>query len=292
VRKLVTIYVTKLMNFVRYHHGDAIAYMNYWANARIGSGSSSGMTEETLDAIKKHQVKCQEISKKAEDVITEQVVKKTQSTLYSTDVDGDGTLTMDQDDQYVLYELSMKFTEWAQGQSGRVKDAFLTGPPSTIEEFMEPHQIILYSLKLLRVGGVAIAIAAAERMFQSVYRKRVYVYDEDPPNLAWFLGTVLLIDLAIHAIVALLLVIVMYILSRGDNTFPINPELMRMWVFDYLVATVPIALILLSTSTVLRFKKYFRYKYEGQRAIRAMAKITFYTYAVVLPIPFYRMTYG
>jgi hypothetical protein len=120
----------------------------------------------------------------------------------------------------------------------------------------------------------------------------VYVYDEDPPNLAWFLGTVLLIDLAIHAIVALLLVIVMYILSRGDNTFPINPELMRMWVFDYLVATVPIALILLSTSTVLRFKKYFRYKYEGQRAIRAMAKITFYTYAVVLPIPFYRMTYG
>lgn len=287
VRNLVSIYVTKHLNFVRYHHGDAIAYMNYWANASSGT---SGMTAETLELIKKHQAKCKDISDDAKKRINDDVIKVTQSILYAPDaVEG---IVLDQDDQYVIYELSMNFTEWAQGQIGRVEEAFLTGPPSTIEEFMEPHQIILYSLKLLRVGIAAIAIAAAERIFQSVYRKRVYVYDEDPPNLAWFLGTVLLIDLAIHAIVALVLVIIMHIFARGDNTFPVNRDLMRMWVFDYFVATVPVALILLSTATVLRFKKYFRYKYEGQRAIRAMAKITFYTYAVVLPIPFYRMTYG
>jgi hypothetical protein len=283
VRNFVSIFTTKLLDFVRYQHGDAIAYMNYWTNA-------TDLPGEHLDNIKQHNKVCKDISDAVQKTITDDVIKKMQSELYASDVDG--ALVLDQDDQYVIYELNTRFADWAQEQSMRVTDAFMTGPPSTIEEFMEPHQIVLYALKLVRVGSAAIAIAAAERLFQSVYRKRVYVYDEDPPNLAWFLGAILLIDLAIHVVLAVILAIVMSIFARSDNTFPINRDLMAMWAFDYFASTVPIALVLLSTSAVLRFKKYFRYKYEGQRAIRAMAKIAFYTYAVVLPIPFYRMTYG
>lgn len=283
VRNFVSIFVTKILNFVRYQHGDAIAYMNYWTNA-------TDLPTEYLEKIKEHNKTCRQISEDVQSAITKDVITKTQAELYAPDVDG--VLMLDPDDQYVIYELNSRFADWAQEQSARVQDAFLTGPPSTIEEFMEPHQIILYSLKLVRVGVAAIAIAAAEKLFQSVYRKRVYVYDEDPPNLAWFLGAILLIDLAIHVLVAIVLAVVMSIFARADNTFPINRNLMTMWAFDYFASTVPIALVLLSTGAVLRFKKYFRYKYEGQRAIRAMAKIAFYTYAVFLPIPFYRMTYG
>jgi hypothetical protein len=283
VKNMVSVYTNKLLNFVRYHHGDAIAYMNYWS-------AVPGLADEVRKTIEKHQADCDAIIKKVNDRIQNDVVKAVHKALYSTDVDS--SIVLDQDDQFVLYELNSKFAEWATEQSARVNNSFTTGPPSTIEEFMEPQQILLYSLKLLRVGIAAIAIAAAEKIFQSVYKKRVYVYDEEPPNLLWFIGLVLLIDLAIHAIVAVILTVIAQIFASSNNTFPVNRDMLMMWGFDYVISTLPIALITMCTATVLKFKKYFRYKYEGQRAIRALAKIVFYTYAVILPIPFYRMTYG
>jgi hypothetical protein len=283
VKNMVSVYTNKLLNFVRYHHGDAIAYMNYWS-------AVPGLADEVKKTIEKHQADCDAIVKKVNDRIQNDVVKAVHKALYSTDVDS--SIVLDQDDQFVIYELNSKFAEWATEQAARVNDSFTTGPPSTIEEFMEPQQILLYSLKLLRVGIAAIAIAAAEKIFQSVYKKLVYVYDEEPPNLAWFIGLVLLIDLAIHAIIAVILTITAQIFASSNNTFPVNRDMLMMWGFDYVISTIPIALITLCTATVLKFKKYFRYKYEGQRAIRALAKVAFYTYAVILPIPFYRMTYG
>jgi hypothetical protein len=261
--------------------------MNFWATA-----SGTNISDDILKLIQEHHDTTLRIVKTFEETVRYNVIKDVTDTLTSTNNSDKTKIVLDQDEQYKIYEANSKFAEWADQQIDNVRNLFETGAPSTLEELFESRQLVLYSLKLARIGVAAIAVAVAERLFQSLYRKRVYNYSEEPPSLLWFLGLVILIDLAIHAIVAVILSVVMFVFSSHENAFPIDRDMMRLWAFDYIIALVPISLILISTAMVLTFKKYFRYKYEGERAIRAMAKITFYTYAVIMPIPFYRLTYG
>jgi hypothetical protein len=43
---------------------------------------------------------------------------------------------------------------------------------------------------------------------------------------------------------------------------------------------------------VIKRKKYFRYKYEGDRGIRAMQQMVMYVYNVLLFVPFFRLANG
>ena len=130
----------------------------------------------------------------------------------------------------------------------------------------------------------------ASKVFQSMYNKATYGGGGgDPPSPMIFLGLLPALDLAYNAAVVALLFTAMHFFKAPDNEFPIDKYMMMQWLLDY-VATTGINLLLGAViGTVIKDKKYFRYKYEGDRGIRAMQSMVFDVYCVVLPIPFFRL---
>jgi uncharacterized protein YbjT (DUF2867 family) len=80
--------------------------------------------------------------------------------------------------------------------------------------------------------------------------------------------------------------------KTGSNSFPVDDAFLRMWAIDAAAVAVSVAVLAFLVAEVVQSKKYFRYKYEGERGIRAVRDMSFYIYCVLLPVPFHRLVRG
>ena len=143
----------------------------------------------------------------------------------------------------------------------------------------------MYALKALRLLTAWATLLVATRTFQDAYRDRVYTRDESPPNPAWFVLLFVAADLAVQAVVVGILLALRHMLGES----PIDGHLITAWLVDVAASTAVVAAISLVIGQVIKHKKYFRYKYEGERGIRAMREMVYYAYCVTVPAPFYRL---
>jgi hypothetical protein len=122
-----------------------------------------------------------------------------------------------------------------------------------------------------------------------MYTDRVYDKNAEPPHPAVMIAIFLGVDAAFVAITAVILSIVKNLLSNGLGTFPIDDYLFSRWGLDYFLSTIVIAIIALIMSDVVGKRKYFRYRFEGERGIRALETMVRYSAGVIILLPFYRM---
>jgi hypothetical protein len=102
---------------------------------------------------------------------------------------------------------------------------------------------------------------------------------------------ILALDAALHAAVAVALLSASHVFKTEDNSFPVDGSLVSAWALDWAAATAAVAVLALLLGSVVQSKKYFRYKYEGERGIRALRDMIFYVYCVTVPVPFFRLTF-
>jgi hypothetical protein len=148
--------------------------------------------------------------------------------------------------------------------------------------------LVVYMLKAVRVFLLWAALVFAKSIFMPFYTQAVYVRNEKPPHPAYFVLAFLLTDVALNLGVYALLRMLHYVFRSPDNNFPIDDTTMRAFMIDYGISTTLIVVLSLTIAAVIRRKKYFRYRFEGDRGIRAMSTMIWGLSSVILIIPYFR----
>ena len=121
-----------------------------------------------------------------------------------------------------------------------------------------------------------------------MYTKTVYVKNKDPPSILTFYG----LFLGFSFSTMLFVVAVLYILSLIfknplDGSLAINGDLIVKYITDMFVYHVLTGLLLIVVGVMLQQKRYFKYKTEGPRAIRAYSEIIAIISAITIVIPYF-----
>jgi hypothetical protein len=135
----------------------------------------------------------------------------------------------------------------------------------------------LYAIKLARLLLMYCAISIAVRISEADYVERVYGRNEPPPSLWSVLLTIAAFILVFDALLLALL------RALGDvsksPTFG-NPGFRRFVMLESAIYTAFVLTVGYWVMTLVAKKKYFNYKMDGLRALRAMKEIVM---ALVVP---------
>jgi len=185
----------------------------------------------------------------------------------------DGILEVD---QYVK-DMEMRIRKAYEGKLLRLLDVF-----------MDSQFLIMYGIKAARIGSVWVALLFAERYFQLSYAKLVYGENKDPPHPARMVGVFVMLDVLINLCILAVLFMVRA-LYKSQPRFPIDMVFIGGYLLDYVCTMVVILLLGVVIGDVIHKKKYFRYRYEGDRGVRALKTMLFYISIIVIVVPFFRL---
>jgi hypothetical protein len=158
-----------------------------------------------------------------------------------------------------------------------------------MEIIFDSQFFILYVIKGLRILFSYVSFFLASRVFSPMYEDAVYDGKKNPPPLWKFMFIFAGFDISFNAFLIVILYILKLLFKTDDNSFLIDNSLFTKYVADYLVVLSVIMLIGILMSRVITNKKFFKYKYEGIRAIRAFENMMFSASIVLNCFPFFLM---
>jgi len=136
----------------------------------------------------------------------------------------------------------------------------------------KPAQAIFQiATKLMRIMLSYVALTITTNYFVQVYMNKVLVNGENPPKLTNFVYMYAIIDGIVFAIISALLYSATGIIDMGVNSETFTTTVLP----DYMVASMLTALTGSIVASKMYDKKYFLYKDDGMRGIRALKDIMF-----------------
>ena len=282
--------------FVTRQHGEGLRYMQYWNDIHLNDPERDPKKKlvndkQVVDLLVSHSKLRQDL----ENQVIETMVKSPTAVLAEAEKARVIAMTkqplLDEHHQIIVDKEFDRLREWIVAQTEQGQELYLRGSPTLLESMMDSTVIGVYILKAIRLGIAWVSLRVASRTFQAWYSRAVYEQNGTPPNPAFFVALFLGLDAALHAVVLTILYGIMMLYKSQENDFPIDSNLLSAWALDYAMATVVVGVISVILAMVVRSKKYFRYRYEGERGIRALQEMCLSTYAVILFLPFYRLAY-
>jgi hypothetical protein len=128
----------------------------------------------------------------------------------------------------------------------------------------------------------------AAKLLQDNYTQEVYVERIAPSPLTTFVWYYAAFQLAFAILILTVMAGVVYVYAGTTSELAV---LVRFAAVDIAIELVVTAIILLFVANVMQNKKYFNYRYEGLRAIRALRTMAFRVSLVTNAIP-YQMLFG
>lgn len=147
--------------------------------------------------------------------------------------------------------------------------------------------IIIYILKLINYGFLVASLYISGRLFSEIYMKKVYAEDEHPPNILQFLGLCLILHAGLNLFLIIVLLLLMAIFKTNNNVFAINMYVISRYFFDFVLSVLFFSICSIIIGSIIQKKKYFRYKTEGLRAIRAYKEILMYCAIIIFLLPYF-----
>jgi hypothetical protein len=289
-RRTIGGYVARHINFLLRKHRDAVDYINYW-HAMVEAGIVTD--EDVIKDIKSYQDLRKEMVVTVKAKLLEDAAAKVRSALeMSVHAKAVGShIGMSEVQASEVDEAFTKLLVWIGDQGDRVGMMYARGRGS-LRDSLDAQFMLIYGLKLLRLLIAWFALRVAGKVFQNMYDDRVYSRDDRPPEPIMFVAMFMGVDLALNVVVAAVLIFVKHLFKTVDNEFPIDRHMLTLWGFDYLLSSLVVFAVAVIIGQVIKRKKYFRYKYEGDRGIRAMQQMVMYVYNVLLFVPFFRLANG
>ena len=145
--------------------------------------------------------------------------------------------------------------------------------------------VIFIVFKFMRIGLSFASLLITKNMTSQIYMDKVLVQDENPPHLKNFIYLYSAIEFSM-SIVSLLLI---YSLNATFDLKLISPEInifSQYLIPDMIVSSGLNMIFGLIIANIMFDKKYFLYKDDGLRGIRALNEILFKTSVVINLIPF------
>lgn len=160
---------------------------------------------------------------------------------------------------------------------------------SIMDIIFDTQFMTLYILKIINYGFFALSLYLAERLFSEMYMKKVYGNGSNPPDLLAYIGITLALNVAFILFLVVILLLIMYIFKSPSNTFVIDSRLIKKFLIDYMITTVIAGIIGVICGSIIQKKRYFRYKTEGLRGVRALNELMLSLVALITVVPFFYM---
>lgn len=159
---------------------------------------------------------------------------------------------------------------------------------NALDVLRDPTFLIMYVLKGLRVLLVWAALTFASGIFTPLYTDAVYKLNKAPPSPLWFVLIFVAIDMGLNLAMLVVLLALKYMFDAPGSGFPVNGHLLKAYAIDYAVSTAMLTALSLVIASVIARKKYFRYRFEGDRGIRAMRDMLLLVATAILFVPYFR----
>lgn len=144
---------------------------------------------------------------------------------------------------------------------------------------------LTFAYKVLHVAGAWLSAYMAAKIFQDKYIEQVYMKKGDPPPLAGMLTTFIVLHILFSGVVFLMVSVLAYLVMHEDR-----PQLVKRGMLVGLdTGCEIICTMILGTimANVMTNKRYFSYRYEGLRCVRAFREVLVVLTAVNGLTPFF-----
>jgi hypothetical protein len=193
-----------------------------------------------------------------------------------------------EEDRMILDEDRERASKYMRAAQNKMS-ALYNNSYTYMEIILDNEFIAQYILKLITYGLLVGALMISDRLFSEMYMQSVYGKGENAPNLIIFVGMFIGISAAFSLFLLTVLVLLSYMFKNDSNSFIINKHLIKYFVVDYIIATVIIALFSIIIASIIQQKRYFRYRTEGLRSVRALREIVMSISAIIILVPFFVM---
>jgi hypothetical protein len=211
----------------------------------------------------------------------------TTAELIETSVAEAFTINMRDKERAQVLQFKKLVLERMEGLPEKIKYFYTLNYPIT--EMFDIQFLIMYVIKALRVLSYQFSMNMATNIFLQKYESTVYDKKVNPPSLVSFMLIFLGFDLFFNAFILVTLGLCGFLFKTENNAFPIDKYLFMKYAFDYATTTTVIMVIGILIGSVIKQKRYFRYKTEGERGIRAFEEIAKMFATVITLIPMFML---
>jgi len=202
-------------------------------------------------------------------------------------VTNNGIMDLDDDDKIDIENKYEKLLLNVAETRNKLKSYYILNWQIMSDIILDKQFIVLYVIKALRIFFTYIALFLTTRVFTPIYEELVYDKKKPAPKLWKYLLIFTGFDISFNVFLIILLFLLQFLFKTDDNTFVVDKYLMNKYLIDYSISLVLIIFIGLMISSVVMDKKYFQFKYQGSRAIRAFESMMFYTAIVINIFPYF-----
>jgi hypothetical protein len=130
---------------------------------------------------------------------------------------------------------------------------------------------LTFAFKIMHVAAAWLSAFMAAKIHQDKYIEQVYMKKGDPPPIAGMLVTFMMLHVLFSGVVFMAVSALAYLVMHEDRPMFIKRALLAGLDFGCEVASTLIMGTVLAN--VITNKRYFSYRYEGLRCIRAFREI-------------------
>ena len=193
---------------------------------------------------------------------------------------------LDQSDREELYEQKKETQDYIQKLVNNLS-SFYNNDIGVMDIIMDSQFITMYILKLITYIFFVAAFYLAEKLFSEMYMKAVYADGGDPPNLSILMFMTFGLHFAFVLFLLTILMLFYFLFKNNQNNFVISKELIVSYLIDYGLCMLTILLISFIITLTVQNKRYFKYKTEGLRAVRATRDIMSKVVFIIFAVPFF-----
>ena len=197
-----------------------------------------------------------------------------------------GIMLLEEDDQKGIVSKYENIQLYISTCKNKLK-SFYTLNYSVMDIIIDAQFTVLYLIKGLRILFTYIALFLSTRVFSPIYEEKVYDQKANPPGLWQYMFIFLGFDIAFNCFLVVVLFLLQFLFKTEDNSFIVDKYMFFKYLIDYAVSMIIMFLIGILVSKVITDKKYFKYKYEGLRAIRAFESIMFFNAIPIYMFPYF-----
>lgn len=153
----------------------------------------------------------------------------------------------------------------------------------------EIDTILIFVLKFSRVATLLLSMYAAQHVFLERYIHDVYAAENPPPNLFNIMLFALSIDACLQLVLITIIVIASVMNKTPKNSFVFDDVFLTMLLKEYILSTVLMIVLGSIIAWIMSKKRYFAYRTDGIRVIKAYNAILLGVLIAVALIPCFKL---
>ena len=138
---------------------------------------------------------------------------------------------------------------------------------------------MIYGFIAVRLLLLYLSTTMSSNIMTQIYTERVLINGEEPPVLYYQIILFLAIDLVLN--------ILLMGVIHGIATATDGGNILEKYGMQYVVSLILITVLSMLVSNTMYRKKYFLYKDDGLRAVRALSEIVFRLGCLISVVPFF-----